>query len=412
MVSLLDYTPTPTYNPSDSYDTNNVGYGWVFPIDGKSEPDCASASSTSPRGSSMPSMQSLCEALPEEIVMEYLSNHEEITNAIGRSLTGITSENSMTDVFHSLQNKGEIEMVPGKTGSASAWRKKDPDGGNEEESLAALPPSSPPLPLLIPPLLPFSPSPPPSFSPPHLGRERSIANTLLLLFAVLYVATVHFRTPKWIDVQQSYLRRNIGEPFKTFAVLDGIDEEYHSRFDRVVAAKGTHEGRLNLLAAEISVVADPDDVILFLDGDAFPVADPMPTIRRALASTSLIAVRRNENQGDRQPHPSFCAVTVGEWKRLHGDWSAGYVWTSETGLSTSDVGGNLLGILERGNIQWTPLVRTKNGTITPSGSECTETSSTTTAPASDDPSQESTWAPAPRGFAGTESPSSTRSFRG
>lgn len=126
VVSLLDYTPAPTYNPSDSYDSNNVGYGWVFPIDGKSQPDCASASSTSPRGSSMPSIQSLCEALPEEIVMAYLSNHEEITNATGRSLTGITSENSMMAVFNSLRNKGEIEMVPGTSGSASAWRKKEP----------------------------------------------------------------------------------------------------------------------------------------------------------------------------------------------------------------------------------------------------------------------------------------------
>ncbi len=45
--------------------------------------------------------------------MAYLSNHEKITNAIGRSLTGITSESSMTDIFRSLQNKGEIEMVPG-----------------------------------------------------------------------------------------------------------------------------------------------------------------------------------------------------------------------------------------------------------------------------------------------------------
>jgi hypothetical protein len=124
VVSLLDYTPTPTYDPSDSHDKKNVGYGWVFPIDATSEPDCAGASSTSPRGSTMPSMQSLCEALPEEVVMEYLNNHKEISNAIGRSLTGITSENSMTDIFHSLRNKGEIEMVPGTSGSASAWRKK------------------------------------------------------------------------------------------------------------------------------------------------------------------------------------------------------------------------------------------------------------------------------------------------
>ena len=125
VVSLLDYTPTPTYSPSDSYGSNNVGYGWVFPIDGRSQPDCASASSTSPRGSSMPSVQSLCEALPKEIVMEYLNSHAEITNSIARSLTGITSENSMNDVFYSLRNSGEIEMVPGKSGTASAWRKKE-----------------------------------------------------------------------------------------------------------------------------------------------------------------------------------------------------------------------------------------------------------------------------------------------
>jgi len=124
VVSLLDYTPTPTYNLSDSYGMKHVGYGWVFPIDGSSEPDCASASSTAPAGSSMPSVQSLCEALPEEIVMAYLSNHKEITNTIGRSLTGITSESSMTSVFNSLRNKGEIEMVPGKSAGASAWRKK------------------------------------------------------------------------------------------------------------------------------------------------------------------------------------------------------------------------------------------------------------------------------------------------
>ena len=124
VISLLDYTPTPTYNPSDGYDKSNVGYGWVFPINGSSEPDCASASSTSPSGSSMPSMQSLCEALPEEIVMSYLDNHAEITNAIGRSLTGITSDNSMTDVFQSLRDKGEIELVPGKSGTAAVWRKK------------------------------------------------------------------------------------------------------------------------------------------------------------------------------------------------------------------------------------------------------------------------------------------------
>jgi hypothetical protein len=175
---------------------------------------------------------------------------------------------------------------------------------------------------------------------------------------VIYVATVHFQSPKWIDVQQAYLRRHISQPFKTFAVLEGIPRQHHDAFDRVIASKGSHEGHLNLLAAEIGAVADPADILVFLDGDAFPVADPWPAITSALRQSQMLAVRRDENHGDRQPHPCFCAIEVREWQRIHGDWCAGYEWTNDTGRTTSDVGGNLLGIVERNNLAWTPLLRT------------------------------------------------------
>ena len=65
-------------------------------------------------------------ARPQEIVMEYLETHDEITNSIGRGLTGITSENTMKEVFYVLRNAGTIEMVPEKRGSSSAWRKVVP----------------------------------------------------------------------------------------------------------------------------------------------------------------------------------------------------------------------------------------------------------------------------------------------
>lgn len=61
-------------------------------------------------------------ARPEEIVMEYLASHQEITNKIGRSLTGITSENTMKEVFYSLRDAGKIERVPGKNGNKAAWQ--------------------------------------------------------------------------------------------------------------------------------------------------------------------------------------------------------------------------------------------------------------------------------------------------
>lgn len=61
-------------------------------------------------------------ASPEETVLGYLKTHEEITNRIGRDLTGIGSENSMKDVFLRLKKRNLIEQVPGKRGNLAAWR--------------------------------------------------------------------------------------------------------------------------------------------------------------------------------------------------------------------------------------------------------------------------------------------------
>ena len=65
-------------------------------------------------------------ASPEESIMDYLENHDQIKNGIARELTGITSENSMKDVFLRLGKRGLIERVPGKKGASSAWQKKAP----------------------------------------------------------------------------------------------------------------------------------------------------------------------------------------------------------------------------------------------------------------------------------------------
>lgn len=62
-------------------------------------------------------------ASPAVAVVEYLKTHDTITNSIARDLTGISSENSMKDVFLALKRRGVIEPVPGLKGSASAWQK-------------------------------------------------------------------------------------------------------------------------------------------------------------------------------------------------------------------------------------------------------------------------------------------------
>ena len=181
---------------------------------------------------------------------------------------------------------------------------------------------------------------------------------------MIQIATVHFGTAQWVDVQLGYLRRTLSEPYLVWANLQNVAPGHESQFDRVVPAKGDHPGKLNLLAGEILAEARPTDVVIFLDGDAFPITDPMPTIRKGLDSTSLVAVRRDEND-DCQPHPCFCAVEAGEWSKLHGDWSRAYGWVRGDSRVKADVGGNLLRALERSGREWTPLLRSNRVNVHP-----------------------------------------------
>ena len=163
---------------------------------------------------------------------------------------------------------------------------------------------------------------------------------------MLYIVTVHYRSPRWIEIQHDYLRRHIQVPFQVWTSLEGIDPSYGRYFDRVLEQRGLHAAKLNHLAMEVTHVAGEDDLLMFLDGDAFTIADPMPLIEEDLAKAPLLAVRRAENVEEPQPHPCFCVTTVGTWRSLPGDWTAGPTWTGAHGRPTSDVGGNLLRKLE------------------------------------------------------------------
>jgi hypothetical protein len=175
---------------------------------------------------------------------------------------------------------------------------------------------------------------------------------------VIHVATVHFRSPRWVRVQRDYLERHMSEPFKVWAAVEGIPEAEQQTFDEVVQTRWHHQDKLNLLGHMIVDAADDDDIVIFLDSDAFPIAELMPRVRSALDQTYLIAAQRNENLGDPQPHPLFCATTVARWRDLRGDWGAAYVWRNDLGTLTGDVGGNLLYLLEKRGLEWTPLLRT------------------------------------------------------
>ena len=103
---------------------------------------------------------------------------------------------------------------------------------------------------------------------------------------MLHIATVHYGSPNWIEIQATYLREHISVPYQTWSSLERIDRSYSSYFDRVVEQGGRHSDKLNHLAIEISHEASDGDLLMFLDGDAFPIADPMPLITDALSKRS------------------------------------------------------------------------------------------------------------------------------
>jgi len=184
---------------------------------------------------------------------------------------------------------------------------------------------------------------------------------------MIYVATVHWKSDRWLNRQQAYLQHHLPGEFRIYAWLNDLpavptDTFYYVNREPVA----DHATKLNRLADTICADSQrEDDLLIFLDGDAFPIANLAPLLQQVLTATPLVAVQRLENHGDRQPHPCFCVTTVGCWRKIQGDWQAGYVWKNNDGQEVTDVGGNLLGRLTAAQIPWTPLRRTNRINLHP-----------------------------------------------
>jgi hypothetical protein len=175
---------------------------------------------------------------------------------------------------------------------------------------------------------------------------------------MIHVVTVHWQSAKWIDPQLRHLGVNIDRPFRVYAALEGIDPGAWERFHFAADFRGTHPQKLNALAAVVVEQADPSDILVFIDGDALPVRPIGSWMERTLEKFPLAAVRRDENLGDRQPHPCFSFTTCGLWQEIRGDWGKGGTWANSLGDTVTDVGGNLLHKLDDRGIDWLPLLRT------------------------------------------------------
>lgn len=59
----------------------------------------------------------------ESAIMEYLNDHENVTNKIARRIASVDSESTIKAAFNRLREQGLIELVPGTKTATSAWRR-------------------------------------------------------------------------------------------------------------------------------------------------------------------------------------------------------------------------------------------------------------------------------------------------
>ena len=182
---------------------------------------------------------------------------------------------------------------------------------------------------------------------------------------MIHVLTIHWRDDRWVDIQLTYLHKHLQQPFKVYAFLNGLPQAHRAKyFYSSTEPIEDHAIKLNILADIAAFNAtDAEDLLMFLDGDAFPIGDVISFGREKLNQYPLIAVQRRENGGDIQPHPSFCLTKV--WKEINGDWKSGYRWKNLQGNFITDVGGNLLGIFRERGIEWYPMLRSNKRNLHP-----------------------------------------------
>jgi hypothetical protein len=182
-----------------------------------------------------------------------------------------------------------------------------------------------------------------------------MSNTPRVDLPSINVLSVHWHTAAWLEIQSQALRDHMSGPWSLLLASTEPDTRGVSRYCEDLP--GTHAEKLNVLAEQASADARDEDILMFIDGDAFPVRPLREWIECLLHAAPLAAVVRAENLGDPQPHPCFCVTTVGFWRELAGDWRSGPKWTNSVGRQVTDVGARLLEALRVSGSEWTPIMR-------------------------------------------------------
>jgi len=190
-----------------------------------------------------------------------------------------------------------------------------------------------------------------------------------------HILTVHYMSLDWIPIQNHYIQKFISDSC-THSYIDKVKHEpWPFEFDFAFRGEsgidtgwssGEHSLKLNSLVEKLENRPD-SDILIFLDGDSFPIAPMDDFIEHSLQNYDFVSIVREE-LGDTFPHPSFACCKLGTWKKYNFTWSP-YPKNSRRrnwhGAKYNDVGVKLERILKESNLKWNKLKRTNSASFHP-----------------------------------------------
>jgi len=201
---------------------------------------------------------------------------------------------------------------------------------------------------------------------------------------MIHIATSHWKMSTWIDIQLGYIKEFLPGCKTYLSATQNVIDKHGSKFtfaadinrresfvyDSVAGLRGSidHCERLNGLFDVIELSSNSDDIVLFLDVDAFPIAPCTDKLHELLDSFEFVSIC-----GCRESrlNPAFCACRVGSFKQIGASWRIGnyYYRLNDFGANRRvrlcDTGGGTAIEIRRLRKRWLQLHRCNRRNLHP-----------------------------------------------
>ena len=180
---------------------------------------------------------------------------------------------------------------------------------------------------------------------------------------MLHILTIHFKD-RWVDIQRKNLKKYINEPYKIYTRLGENFEQHKGKFDGAIEGQGHWTASMKLLLNFIKENAQPEDKVLLLDSDAFPIAPITDFLDTKLKTYPFIACQEPQHEWDttyKIPHPMFMLFKA---KHILQE-DLGYYLSNIIQDKNNNWWGGVIKWMEKNNYDYYPITRSNKINLHP-----------------------------------------------